>query len=79
MRIQSVQINMEALGAQFANMDDDEQAAFFKGLSEELKNWPSTYQGQMQFCAVGNLLTNDQKEILEKTVSIIFEKKEENK
>jgi hypothetical protein len=43
MRINTVEINMEAFGADFANMDDVEQAKFFKGLARELICWHSDY------------------------------------
>jgi hypothetical protein len=72
MKIQSVKIDMEAFGAQFANMDDNEQALFFKGLAAELKTWPSIHQGEMQFCSVGNLLKDEQKEILSNVLGIIW-------
>jgi len=76
MKIQSVQIDMEAFGAQFANMDDNEQAAFFKGLAAELKTWPSIHQGEMQFCSVGQLLKDEQKKILSQVVGIAWYKEE---
>lgn len=76
MKIQTVQIDMEALGAQFANMDDNEQALFFKGLSAELKTWPSIHQGEMQFCSVGRLLKDDQKKILSQIVGMVWYKEE---
>jgi hypothetical protein len=74
MKIQSVKIDMEAFGAQFANMDDNEQALFFKGLADELKTWPSIHQGEMQFCSVGNLLKEEQKQILSRALEIIWAK-----
>lgn len=74
MKIQSVQVDMEAFGAQFANMDDNEQALFFKGLADELKTWPSIHQGEMQFCSVGNLLKEEQKQILSRALEIIWAK-----
>ena len=76
MKIQTVTIDMEALGAQFANMDDNEQAAFFKGLAAELKTWPSIHQGEMQFCSVGRLLKDDQKKILSQVVEMAWYKEE---
>jgi len=76
MKIQTVSIDMEALGAQFANMDDNEQAAFFKGLSAELKTWPSIHQCEMQFLSVGRLLRDDQKKILSQVVEMAWYKEE---
>jgi hypothetical protein len=76
MKIQTVQIDMEALGAQFANMDDKEQALFFKGLAAELKTWPSIHQGEMQFCSVGCLLNDDQKKILSRVVEMAWYKED---
>jgi hypothetical protein len=74
MKVQAVQIDMEAFGAQFANMDDNDQALFFKGLAAELKTWASVHQGEMQFCSVGRLLKDDEKEILSQVVEIAWEK-----
>jgi len=68
-RIQAVEINMEVFGAHFANMDDEEQAAFFKSLARELKLWKSTYHGQLQFHSVGKHLTKEDKEMLDEVVA----------
>lgn len=76
MKIQTVTIDMEALGAQFANMDDNEQAAFFKGLAAELQCWKSTYHAQLQFHGVARLLKQDQKELLAETVGMVWYKEE---
>jgi len=76
MRIQAVNIDMEAFGAQFANMDDNEQAAFFKGLASELKTWPSVHQAEMQFCAVGRLLKDEHKKILDSAIGMVYYKEE---
>ena len=76
MKIQAVQIDMEAFGAQFANMNDNEQALFFKGLAAELKTWPSIHQGEMQFCSVGHLLKDDQKQILSQVVEMAWYKEQ---
>ena len=75
MKIQAV-IDMEALGAQFANMDDNEQALFFKGLAGELQCWKSTYRAQLQFHGVARLLNKEQKELLADTVGMVWYKEE---
>lgn len=76
MKIQTVQIDMEAFGAEFANMDDSEQALFFKGLAGELRCWKSTYRAQLQFHGVARLLKRDQKELLADTVGMAWYKEE---
>ena len=76
MRIQTVNIDMEAFGAEFANMDDNEQALFFKGLAGELRCWKSTYHAQLQFHGVARLLNPDQKELLADTVGMVWYKEE---
>ncbi len=68
MKIQSVEIDMEAFGAEFANKDSKDQAAFFKGLARELMTWKSRHSAQMQFAFVGNDLKDDEKEMLEYAV-----------
>lgn len=67
---------MEAFGAEFVNMDDSEQALFFKGLAGELRCW-KTYHAQMQFHGVARLLTKDQKELLADTVGMAWYKEED--
>ena len=76
MRIQTVNIDMEAFGAEFANMDDSEQALFFKGLAGELRCWKSMYHAQLQFHGVAQLLKQDQKELLADTVGMVWYKEE---
>ena len=76
MKIQVVDINMEALGAQFANMDDSDQSLFFKGLVGELRCWDSIYHGQMQFHSVARLLTEEDKALLDQTVGCIWYKED---
>ena len=64
MKVQVVNIDIEALGAQFANMDSEEQALFFKGLARELMCWKSEYNAQMQFHLVACCLKEDEKKTL---------------
>jgi len=76
MKVQSVNIDTEAFGAEFANMDDKEQALFFKGLAGELRCWKSTYNAQLQFHAVARLLNKEQIELLADTVGMVWYKEE---
>jgi len=76
MKINAVNIDMEAFGAQFANMDDSEQAAFFKGLAGELRCWKSTYNAQMQFHAVSKLVKKEDRDLLDETVACVWYKDE---
>ena len=76
MKVQSVKIDMEAFGAEFANMDDNEQALFFKGLAGELRCWKSNYNAQLQYYGVARLLKQDQKELLADTVGMVWYKEE---
>lgn len=79
MKIQDITIDMEEFGAHFANMDDDDQALFFKGLAGELKCWKSTYKAQMQFHSVARKLAYDTKQLLSETVGMVWYKEEEVK
>ena len=65
MKIQTVNLDMALLGAQFALMDSVEQAAFFHGLAAEMEHYPSVYQGQLQFAQIGRELTKVDKMILD--------------
>lgn len=60
----SVELNMTELGAEFANMGDTEQAAFFHGLAIELGSWPTHFAWESQGCAVGMKLSERDTEIL---------------
>jgi hypothetical protein len=71
MKINTVSIDMEAFGAQFANMDDNEQSLFFKGLAREVKLWPSLHQAHMQFCAVGRLVPTEDRKVLGELLAFI--------
>lgn len=72
MKTQTVELDMEAFGAQFANMGDDDQALFFKGLAGELKCWESAYAAQIQFHSVGRKLKPEQKKLLAQTVAMVW-------
>ena len=72
--IKSVSINWEVLGAQFANMSDEEQGSFFKGLSRELKHWDSANQKQMQGAMVSDKLNDQDKKELETFLGMLWYK-----
>ena len=72
MKIRTVEINMEAFGAEFAVMDDRKQAAFFKGMARELQSWKSNYHAEMQFHSVAQLLSQQDKDTLERAISCIY-------
>ena len=76
MRISTVEINMEALGADFAGMDDHEQAKFFRGLARQLIIWKSDYKAQMQFHAIAKLLTQQEKDALDNALGCLYFKDE---
>jgi hypothetical protein len=71
MKIQSVQIDLEAFGAHFANMDDDDQAAFLRGLASELQHWPSEYRQGLQFLAVADRLSTEHRRILTRVFGML--------
>ena len=73
MKLETVSINMELLGARFANADDTEQGAFFKGLAAELRNYPSQHQAQMQFAYVGGKLSPEDKRTLNNALCMVIE------
>ena len=72
MKAQSVTIDMEMLGASFANMDSIEQGKFFKGLAKELSHWESNMKKQMQFAYVADELKEEEKKELEEALSMIW-------
>jgi len=78
MKAQSVTIDMELLGAAFANMNSSEQSAFFRGLANELSHWESDFKKQMQFTHVAGELKDNEKEELETALEMIWFKEGKN-
>lgn len=76
MKAQSVTINMELLGAHFANMDSVEQGAFFRGLAKELSHWESNYRKEMQFSYIASELKEAEKKELETVLTMLWFKNE---
>ena len=74
MKAQSVTIDMELLGAAFANMDSNEQSAFFRGLAKELSHWESDFKKQTQFCHVAAELKDVEKKELENALVMMWYK-----
>ena len=58
---QSVNINWEAIGAELANLTDEEQVAFFQGFTNELRHWPTHYAREMQCQYIRAKLTDEQR------------------
>ena len=69
-----VDVNMQTLGAWVANLNDDDQAEFFSGMSAELKTWEVKHHIQMQFCAVMKLMKDEDAKFLVENVFCMFEK-----
>lgn len=70
--ITSISIKWEVLGSQFANLTDEEQGAFFKGLACELSHWSSCHQKQMQGLMVADKLNDDNKKELETFLQMLW-------
>ena len=76
MKVQSVNIDLQALGAEFSGLGDDEQVAFFRGLAGQLKLWPSEFNAQCQFSSVGKFLKESEKKILKEVLEMLWYKEE---
>ena len=72
MKAQSVTIDMELLGAAFANMDSNEQSSFFRGLAKELSHWESDFKKQTQFAHVSAELKEPEKKELENALGMLW-------
>jgi len=57
-------IDWEAAGAQLALGDDEDQAAFFRGLCREMFSWESGYMREMQLCSAAKKLDPEHREFL---------------
>jgi len=75
--IDTISINWEALGAEFANMEDTKQAKFFEQFAKEINRWPSSYHRNMQLMAVSDRLSDNAKIILEGLLPSLWYSQEE--
>jgi len=67
-----IDINWEILGAKFANLGDNKQALFFRGMARELSHWDSIHNKQMQFFSVARKLTEKDKIELQKSLECLW-------
>ena len=47
-----ININWSSLGAKLANLSNTEQTAFFKTFAQEMNNYESTHQRDMQLASI---------------------------
>lgn len=74
MKVNGIILNWEALGAEFANLDDNIQADFFNGLARELKHWTSDHNKQMQSANIATKISESEKKELENFLSMLYYK-----
>lgn len=74
MKINGITFNWEALGAEFANLDDNIQAQFFNGLARELKHWTSDHNKQLQAASIASNIGEEDKKELENFLSMLYYK-----
>ena len=55
-------IDWKLVGAQLANLGDEEQADFFKAFIKECNGWGTRYQVESQFAAINAKLTDEERE-----------------
>ena len=67
-------IDFELFGAEFANMDSEKQALFFRGLARELVSWKSNYRMQIQFAYIAKALVEKDKNTLQDVLPMLWEK-----
>jgi hypothetical protein len=60
----SVIINLNVAGARLAISDDGEQSTFLKGFAAGLKDYPTTYEVELQGASVHDKLTDKERELL---------------
>ena len=60
-----VEITPDELAAEFASMDDDEQAHFFNALARIVKKWRHPFPVQLQYITDNDVLTNDARHIMQ--------------
>lgn len=52
------------IGAKLAQVDDNEQAEFFRAFVEEIKTFETQHQRDVQLSAIGSKLSNEEKKYL---------------
>lgn len=75
--MKSININMKAFGAEFANMDSDMQTDFFTGLGKELLTWETNHLVEMQFLSIGQNLSPNVKQKLKYALRCLWYEEEE--
>ena len=71
--INSIDIKWDLLGAKLANLSDEEQGLFFKGLSNELSKFESHYMANLQMCYVKSKLSKKEQEFLKEFLPNLWE------
>jgi len=64
---ETITINWESLGARLATLTTDEQVPFFRGFTNEMNKYPSTFDRDMQLVYIVDTygkFTDKQKEVL---------------
>ena len=60
----SITVNWKLLGAELANMSDNEQGEFFVGFAEEMLLWNTKHSQEGQCIMIGYKLNSGQKNIM---------------
>lgn len=55
-------VDWKLVGAQLANLGDNEQADFFKAFLKECNGWGTRFQVESQFAAINAKLTSAERE-----------------
>ena len=63
-KLNKVIINWEALGAELAQLTSDEQGEFFRGFTNEMNSYSSSYAKGMQLVSIAQELSEKQREVL---------------
>jgi hypothetical protein len=69
----TIDVKWDLLGAQLANLTDEEQGLFFKGFALELNNYESRYMAGIQICAIRSKLKSNEQAILKDLLPLLWE------
>ena len=61
--LECININWASLGAELAQLSDEEQKPFFKSFAKEMNSYPSHHQRGLQIASFASGLTDDEKEV----------------
>jgi len=71
---ESIKIDWEILGAELADLSDDEQGDFFRGFIREVMKYDTHFKRESQFISIGKKLSDTDRDNMSELFSAIWYK-----